>query len=79
MKTVRVFANLVIVLVAGYLLLQVVPTLISEANTEKMLVGAAIGLGFIAFAYTVVVDLIVKLKKNVSIVKLKKKVSNENG
>lgn len=79
MKTVRVFANLVIVLVAGYLLLQVVPTLISEANTEKMLVGAAIGLGFIAFAYTVVVDLIVKLKKNVTIVKLKKKVSNENG
>jgi hypothetical protein len=70
MKTVRVFANLVIVLVAGYLLLQVVPTLISEANTEKMLVGAAIGLGFIAFAYTVVVDLVVKLKK---------KVSNENG
>lgn len=70
MKTVRVFANLVIVVVAGYLLLQVVPTLISEANTEKMLVGAAIGLGFIAFAYTVVVDLVVKLKK---------KVSNENG
>jgi uncharacterized membrane protein len=73
MNTVYVFLKMVLVVVAGYTLLQVVPTLISEANTEKMLVGVVVGLGFVAFAYTTTVEMIGKL-----IFKFKRKLTDEN-
>jgi uncharacterized membrane protein len=63
MNTVYVLIRLILVVVAGFVLLQVVPTLISEANTEKMLVGVVVGLGFVAFAYTTVVDMISNFKR----------------
>jgi hypothetical protein len=73
MNTVYVFLKMVLVVVAGYTLLQVVPTLISEANTEKMLVGVVVGLGFVTFAYTTTVEMIGKL-----IFKFKRKLTDEN-
>jgi hypothetical protein len=63
MNTVYVLIRLILVVAAGFVLLQVVPTLISEANTEKMLVGVVVGLGFVAFAYTTVVDMISNFKR----------------
>jgi uncharacterized membrane protein len=63
MNTVYVLIRLILVVAAGFVLLQVVPTLISEANTEKMLVGVVVGLGFVAFAYTTVVDMISNVKR----------------
>jgi hypothetical protein len=63
MNTVYVLIRLILVVAAGFVLLQVVPTLISEAYTEKMLVGVVVGLGFVAFAYTTVVDMISNVKR----------------
>ena len=63
MKTLYVFTNLVLAVIVGYVVLQLIPQLISADSTEKVLAGVGlIILGF-AFSWTRGIEVFNNIKK----------------